>query len=333
VPIAVDELIQKACAKDRAQRFQSCEELIAAIDHLAVRPARTRTLPDSPLSPIETPDHGSAAAATSDEHPHARSRAGTTGQGAEIAATTGAPAKGRGGFVAALAIVVLAGGALGASALGLVPGVILGSSPPRKPITNRDGAHPSASATTSAAPPPVPPAKSGIELLEGPWIVNGKDLDAVLVGDVLEFRVRTPSQFERQGYLAGEARFTLRDTDEPEVYAATADLHEHFSPGNPDWGHPPVEDEVRATSHGWGPPNEDRDGLFGETVVRWYQTVQHFDGEGFADLLRTLSPYRRLDASVREPLLNAIAQRIRTTLDDHATRHYLTVLRAGQRTH
>ncbi|MEP7126318.1 MAG: protein kinase, partial [Byssovorax sp.] len=229
VPIAVDEIIQKACAKDRAQRYQSCEELVAAIDHLAVRPARTKTLPDSPLPPIETSDHGAAAVAASiDEPVHARSRAGITGQGAEIVATGSAPAKGRGGLLALLAFVVVAGGALVAVVLGLVPGVTLGSTPPRKPITNRDGAHPRASASatsasasaSSAAPvPPTPPAKTGIELLEGAWSANGKDLDAVLVGDVLEFRVRTPSQFDRQGYLAGEARFTLRDTEEPDVFA------------------------------------------------------------------------------------------------------------------
>jgi len=133
------------------------------------------------------------------------------------------------------------------------------------------------------------------------------------------------------GWLALLGHVVIRRTDEPEVYAATADLHERFAPGNPDWGNPPLEDEVRATSHGWGPPNEDRDGLFGPTVVRWYPTVQHFDGAGFADLLRTLSPYRRLDPSVREPLLDSIAQRIRTDLGDHATRRYLTVLRVGQR--
>jgi hypothetical protein len=125
----------------------------------------------------------------------------------------------------------------------------------------------------------------------------------------------------------------IRRTDEPEVYAATADLHERFAPGNPDWGNPPLEDEVRTTSHEWGPPNEDSNGLFGPTIVRWYPTVQHFDGAGFADLLRTLSPYRRLDPSTREPLLDAIAQRIRTDLGDHATRRYLTVLRLGQRRH
>jgi eukaryotic-like serine/threonine-protein kinase len=221
VPAAVDEIIQKACAKDRANRFQSCEELIAAIDHAALRPARTRTIPDSPLPPIET--SGAVAASSHDEPPHDRARAAITGQGTEIVAAAPPPAKGRGGLFAVLALLVVAGGAAGAVALGLVPGVSFGPRP-RKPATNREVVHPvtSASAVVSAAPAPsapLPPAKTGIELLDGPWSVNGKDLDAVLVGDVLEFRVRTPSQFEPQGYLAGEARFTLRDTEEPDVFA------------------------------------------------------------------------------------------------------------------
>ena len=87
---------------------------------------------------------------------------------------------------------------------------------------------------------------------------------------------------------------------------------------------------MRATDEGWGPPNVDP-GLFGPTIVRWYPTVQWFDGEGFADLLRTQSPYRRLDHDVREPLLDAIAERIRTGMGDRAPRRYLSVLRVGQR--
>ena len=133
------------------------------------------------------------------------------------------------------------------------------------------------------------------------------------------------------GRLALLGHVVVRRTDEPEVYAATADLHARFAPSNPDWGNPPLEEEVRITSDGWGPPNEDSDGLFGPTVVSWHPMVQHFDGDGFADLLRTLSPYRRLDPSVREPLLDAIAERIRTELGDNATRRYLSVLRVGQR--
>ena len=133
------------------------------------------------------------------------------------------------------------------------------------------------------------------------------------------------------GWMALLGNVVVRQPCEPEVYAETADLHERFAPGNPDWGHPPLEDEVRATGVGWGPPNEDAAGLFGPTIVRWCPTVQWLDGEGFADLLRSMSLYRRLDHDVREPLLEAIADRIRTRMDDWAARRYLSVLRVGQR--
>lgn len=43
------------------------------------------------------------------------------------------------------------------------------------------------------------------------------------------------------------------------------------------------------------------------------------------------SMYRRLDSRVRDPLLDAIAERIRTQMGDRASRRYLSVLRAGQR--
>jgi SAM-dependent methyltransferase len=132
------------------------------------------------------------------------------------------------------------------------------------------------------------------------------------------------------GWIALIGNVVVRRPGEPEVYAETADLHERFSPGNPDWGHPPLEDDVRATDEGWGPPN-DPGGLFGPTVVRWYPTVQWFDGEGFADLLRTTSLYRKLAPDVREPLLDAMAERIRTRMGDRVPRRYLSVLRVGPR--
>ncbi len=122
----------------------------------------------------------------------------------------------------------------------------------------------------------------------------------------------------------------VRRPGEPEVYAETADLHERFSPGNPDWDHPPLEDAVRATDEGWGPPNDPGD-WFGPTIVRWYPTAQWFDGDGFADLLRSTSVYRRLDRDAREPLLDAIAERIRNRMGNRASRRYLSVLRVGQR--
>ena len=54
-------------------------------------------------------------------------------------------------------------------------------------------------------------------------------------------------------------------------------------------------------------------------------------GSGFADLLRTTSLYRSIEPAVREPLLDAIAERIRTRLGDRAPRRYLSVLRVGRR--
>ena len=134
------------------------------------------------------------------------------------------------------------------------------------------------------------------------------------------------------GWMAVLGHVVVRRPGEPEVYAETADLHERFCPGNPDWGDPPLEDEVRATGQGWGPPN-DPGGLFGPTIVRWYPTVQCFDGEGFADLLRSTSLYRRLDPDVREPLLDGIAEHIRNRMGDRASRRYLSVLRIGQPAH
>jgi SAM-dependent methyltransferase len=132
------------------------------------------------------------------------------------------------------------------------------------------------------------------------------------------------------GWMALLGNVVVRRPGEPEVYAETADLHERYSPANPDWEHPPLEDEVRATDAGWGLV-DDPGGLFGPTIVRWYPTVQWFDADGFADLLRTLSPYRRLRPDVREPLLEAIAERIRTRMGNRAPRRYLSVLRVGQR--
>ncbi|MCP2342203.1 SAM-dependent methyltransferase [Actinomadura rupiterrae] len=132
------------------------------------------------------------------------------------------------------------------------------------------------------------------------------------------------------GWMALLGYVVVRRPGEPEVYAETADLHERYCPGNLDWGHPPLEGDVRATAEGWGPV-EDPGGLFGPPIVCWYPMVQWFDGDGFADLLRSTSPYRRLDRDVREPLLDAVAERIRTRMGDRAARRHLGVLRIGQR--
>ena len=133
-----------------------------------------------------------------------------------------------------------------------------------------------------------------------------------------------------EGWMALIGNVVVRRPGEPEVYAETADLHERFVPGSPDWGHPPLEADLRATSEGWGLV-EDPGSLFGPTIVRWYPAVQWFDGSGFADHLRSTSLYRKLDPDVREPLLEAIAARIRSTMGDRVARRYLCGLWVGQR--
>ncbi|MCY1139454.1 methyltransferase domain-containing protein [Actinoplanes sp. Pm04-4] len=126
------------------------------------------------------------------------------------------------------------------------------------------------------------------------------------------------------GWLALLGHAVVRRPGEPDVYAETADLHEQFAPGDPDWGHPPLKEEVLRTTEDWG------DVPFQPPVVRWYPTVQWLDGAGYADLMRSQSIYRKLAPEVREPLLDAVAERIRTRLGDRASRRYLTFLRAGQ---
>jgi SAM-dependent methyltransferase len=164
------------------------------------------------------------------------------------------------------------------------------------------------------------------------WDDRGRRFDALVaasawhwVGPSVGWQ-RAHDVLQPGGWIAAARPRFVRRPGEPEVYAETADLHERASPGNPDWGHPPLEDEVSTSDESWDPG-----GLFGPPIVRRYPTVQWFDGDGFADLLRSTSLYRRLDSDVREPLLDAVAERIRTRMDDRAPRRYLSVLRAGQR--
>ncbi|MFH9819377.1 class I SAM-dependent methyltransferase [Streptomyces sp. NPDC017230] len=168
------------------------------------------------------------------------------------------------------------------------------------------------------------------------WDDRGRNFDALVaasswhwidpsVGWRRAYEVLRPG-----GWTALLGNVVVRRPGEPEVYAETADLHERFCPEHPGWGHPPLEDEVRSTDEGWGPvdgPGE----LFGPAIVRWYPTVQWFDADGFTDLLRSTSLYRGLDRDVREPLLDAVAERIRTRMSDRVPRRYLSVLRVGQR--
>jgi len=132
------------------------------------------------------------------------------------------------------------------------------------------------------------------------------------------------------GWVAVLENIVVRRPGEPEVYAMTVDLHDRWSPGNPDWGDPPLEDDVRATDTGWGLISDPGES-FGPPILTWCPAVQWFDASGFADLLRATSIYRKLPGDDREHLLSEIAERIGTRMGDRVPRRYLSVLRIAQR--
>lgn len=168
------------------------------------------------------------------------------------------------------------------------------------------------------------------------WDDRGRRFDALVaasswhwVDPAVGWR-RAHAVLRPDGWIALLGNVVVRRPGEPEMYAETADLHERADPGNPRWSSPQLEKDVRATDTGWGEV-EDPGHRFGPPIVRWYPSVQRFDGAGLADHLRSLSLYRALADDVREPLLDAVAERIRTRMDDRVTRRYLSVLRVGRR--
>jgi eukaryotic-like serine/threonine-protein kinase len=221
VPAYLDQIVMRACAKDRDARFANCEAFLAAIDQ-----SRTAAAPPTPASPART-----------DPMPAPPFHARET----EVAPLSGLPAAGRppqlrapphalpadeaAGFLARTAATresrrvwpwLLGGGVLLAAGIG---GAVLsaGASGPEPDRRNVPAAVPAedagvAQAVDSGAPVEADKRAAGpLAPLVGRWTsTTGRDYDAVLTSNgVVEFRIVTPSQHPRQGYLAGEARFVL----------------------------------------------------------------------------------------------------------------------------
>ncbi|WP_437281381.1 serine/threonine-protein kinase [Sorangium sp. So ce375] len=198
VPPALDAFLQKACAKDRADRFASCEEMVAALDAIA-HPA-----PAATSAPLGVSSRPPPAATTVDEvREGARSPSG-----AAPASGPSGSQRARGSWLAIGAgALVMFGGA--AALLGL--GVLDRPHGGRRRVTSQ-GERPAASASSPApAASAADPQPSPLAGLTGLWVGNGRELEAVLAGESLEFRVRRPEQFAPQDYAEGEARFSLRE--------------------------------------------------------------------------------------------------------------------------
>jgi serine/threonine-protein kinase len=226
VPPQVDDLIQRACAKDRGQRFQTCEELVAAVDRLLgivplpTLPGQTPPGMGAMLPPVTDPTPGPAILAPPGPTLTTGSRPGASGEAPIVSTSTGGSEpiplvpKRRVWPWIVLALVLIGGGAGAALAMGLVPGVP-GIVKKKHAADAADAGAPRGSAAARDAGAP----SSGLAALAGAWVGNGRELEAVLAGSDLEFRVKKPEQFAPQSYQAGDARFVLRETGDANVYA------------------------------------------------------------------------------------------------------------------
>jgi len=181
VPAWLERIVRRCCEKDPKARFGSCEEIAAMLDagaspgpHDAGRSEHVSSLPA--------------------QHTHARS---STGSGSAITAPPGREGSRR---VAAIAITVALATALG---LGITYGLgWIGPVASKKPQIRGPVGAP---ARDEAPPPSLLPA------LTGAWESDSGQLyDAVMQGGVLEMRIRDAKPLAAQGYVNGEARFSLR---------------------------------------------------------------------------------------------------------------------------
>lgn len=205
VPEALDAIIQKACAKQRGQRYADCGELLRDLDAASAPPAAV-AVTALPPETVTTPAPAEAPPPAKPALPEAQPK----GRGANVGLISLA--------VAVVAVAVLAG-------TGILPLGRRGPRPSGSGSAYVETATPSVGTPLQTAPVPsgepigsgappgssVPAApKNPLLALTGFWVGNGREMEAVMSGDELEFRVRNPQQFEGQGYEAGEARFALR---------------------------------------------------------------------------------------------------------------------------
>ncbi|MCU0694645.1 MAG: serine/threonine protein kinase, partial [Polyangiaceae bacterium] len=203
VPPLVDQLIQRACAKDRANRYPSTEEFLAALDQgvadiersarvgsTAAVPAPRAFSPARPVVPL--PQTFDARELTEQQEPVSDDRRH---------------------WASALAIIVLLGAAGGAAGLAWNQGWLdFGAArPDRRPHRRPPGVSDAGPARTATESKPDAPAPSDpLDALAGQWVSSsGLRYDAVLVGGLLEFRLIDASRLRDQGYVDGESRFRL----------------------------------------------------------------------------------------------------------------------------
>ncbi len=209
IPPALDDIIQKACSKDREERYGDCDELLAAIDAVTAPPLPAVAEP----APAPAPVAAEPAQASLVEPP--KSKLGTlTSQAAALPVDE---PKGGAGWkvtvVVVVGLVVGAGVAIGSGAIELpwAGPAASATTTGATAATATATATASATVTATASATDSASARSPLAALEGRWrsVESGSVLEAVPSFEALEFRVVRPEQFRPQDYRADEVRFVL----------------------------------------------------------------------------------------------------------------------------
>jgi serine/threonine protein kinase len=206
-PAYLDDILGRACAKDRDHRFASTDEFLAAIDHGEGHPG----LPVGGSSPpgrvaTEIPPAPFVSALPPGVHVPPVIHRDVTGEGTSLPpGPTSVPRRRSPWVWYSAAALVIAGGSAA---------FYFSSSEddPKRPRTTRpplDAGH--ETNATTGVPEAAAPATTMLSALVGHWrSATNRDYQAVLGSDgALEFRVDEPAQHPRQGYEEGEVRFKL----------------------------------------------------------------------------------------------------------------------------
>ncbi len=211
VPPAVEGIVQRACAKERAHRFGSCAQFKQALEGIPSGYAATTAAPIYQPAGKTVPEEP-----VFDGYGPAPAQTGTiTGQSAALPPTR-RDAPGRGWLIPVIGVVGLAS----AGTLLIATGVVtLGGDAPDPGETTSGAPLTTASETHSQTESQTESAGDPLAAVAGEWASDtGRLLRAVVVGNKIEFQVVDASQFAGQGYRDDEPRFVLHPLPEPNQF-------------------------------------------------------------------------------------------------------------------
>lgn len=206
-PAWVEDILARACAKNRDERFSSCEEFLAAIDAYLADPTRP------PANLLRSGQHAGRIIPKDGGEAISPTASGSTSRESAL--------EGPRSRWWILAVVLIAAATVGG--VYAVWRFAIYKPPPKKPkvtASANDSAAPIGPGVTIPQPGIAPPQQGdGLSRLPGRWKSEaGTAFDAVRVGETVEFRVVDPAQFAPADYAKGEARFILKRSNDANVF-------------------------------------------------------------------------------------------------------------------